>query len=56
VTGIGNVLGLMSAECYQRIGFTGTAVEYGDIVSGLQQISRHRRAHVPQSDESNFHI
>ena len=30
-------------------------VEYGELVPGLDQAARHREAHLPEADESDFH-
>jgi hypothetical protein len=46
----------VGAEFDERAASAGRAIEYADIVSGFYEVSRHRRAHPSESDESKFHI
>jgi hypothetical protein len=41
---------------YQSLGFFRSAVINGYVVAGFEQVRRHARAHVPQPNESNFHV
>jgi hypothetical protein len=43
------------AECDERGGSAGSAVEDGDLMSSPHEIGRHLRAHLAESDESEFH-
>ena len=52
---IGNVGCLVCTELEQRATLLGAAVEHGDIVSGLDEVGGHGRAHVAQADESDLH-
>jgi len=51
----GNIGGLVCAELDERAAFPGTAIEHAHVVSGLDEVGRHRRAHASESDKSKFH-
>ncbi len=51
-----NAGGLTSPEFEERAALFRVAVEHGDIVSGLDEICRHRRPHSAQPDKSNLHV
>ena len=54
--GIGDTGCLVRTQLEERTTLCGAAVEHGDIVSGLHEVCRHRRAHVAQSNESGLHV
>src|ERR1700730_3158967 len=54
--GIGDTGCLVRTQLEERTTLCGAAVEHGDIVSGLHEVCRHRRAHVAQSNESSLHV
>src|SRR5260370_37779839 len=53
---IGDTGCLVRTQLEERTTFCGAAVEHGDIVSGLHEVCRHRRAHAAQSNESSLHV
>src|SRR3977135_3803073 len=54
--GIGDTGCLVRTQLEERTALCGAAVEHGDIVSGLHEVCRHRRAQVAQSNESSLHV
>jgi hypothetical protein len=53
--GFGRVAGGAGALLEKEPGFFGRAIIYGKVVSGLEQVHRHCRAHVSKTNESDFH-
>ncbi len=51
----GNIGGLAGAELDERAASTRSAVVYCYVMAGFDEISRHRRAHAPESDKSKSH-
>ena len=51
-----NIGRLVRTEHDERAALSATAIEYRHLVPGLDEVGRHRRAHVPESDKSYFHI
>src|ERR1700704_572951 len=56
MTGICNAACLVCTQFEERVSLLGAAVEHGDIMSGLHEVRRHRRAHPTQADESSLHL
>src|SRR6202011_4305172 len=54
-TGVCNGARRMSAQLDERAQFLGAPVERRDIMSGLQEIRCHCRAHAAQPDKSDLH-
>jgi hypothetical protein len=52
--GLGRAGGEHRPRCLQRFGLGGGAVPHGDGKAGAEQAPRHRRAHQPGAEQSNF--
>jgi hypothetical protein len=52
----GHISGLMCAKLNQWAAPSGAAVEDADVLACLEQIARHRRAHLTEPNESDFHV
>ncbi len=52
----GEIGGLLRTEFDERAAFPGTAIEHSNVVSGPDEVGRHRGAHASKSDKSYFHI
>src|SRR3979490_150124 len=56
MTGISNAACLVCTQFEERVTLLGAAVEHGDIMSGRDEVRRHRRAHPATPDESSLHL